>query len=276
MAKTVFEMNYYSTYYFADIINNVIVNESFDYARTLDDFFQGEMLYLAFEKNSNLHRFIYWVIERVLIDEADGEIRETINEKNYFKIKFTINKFMEKHNIKHISYAEWYENIDKQKQVIGEDSILSYYEYLLVEGSLDSLISRMTEEVFYILFQNRVFLKEFNEYVASYISYLKLEDLSFDERDYFEKDGVLKREHINSWVRKTIFFRDRGRCCCCNRDLTGLTSSIDLDSTMDHIVPLAEGGANDISNLQLLCKSCNSKKNDKKITYNIYQLWYEK
>lgn len=29
---------------------------------------------------------------------------------------------------------------------------------------------------------------------------------------------------------------------------------------MDHIVPLAQGGTNDTSNLQTLCRSCHSKK----------------
>lgn len=276
MKKDLLEMNYYATYYFTDIINNVIINGRLDTLPTLNEFFETEPLYYPFEKESILHRFIFWAIERVLIYETDFANWDEVDSNNYSEYQFNINIFMKKHNINHPSYSEWFSNTNIYN-TIDQDSIQAYYDYLFEEGPLYTLLKRITEEVFYVLFQNRLFLKEFNTYVASYIDSTELEDLSLENQTYFEKKGVLKRTtYIKSWVKKAIFYRDRGLCCCCHKDLSGLISPSCSEKALDHIIPLAEGGSNDISNLQLLCKKCNSKKKNKAITYNFYQLWYEK
>jgi 5-methylcytosine-specific restriction endonuclease McrA len=63
------------------------------------------------------------------------------------------------------------------------------------------------------------------------------------------------------WVRDAVFFRDHGRCVFCHANLSGLLSLDRLDP-FDHIVPLAKGGINDPTNVQLLCETCNLKKSD--------------
>lgn len=63
-----------------------------------------------------------------------------------------------------------------------------------------------------------------------------------------------RRRRWQSKRKKTaprIFKRDGHKCRHC-----GSTKKL----TVDHIVPLVNGGSDNDSNLQTLCKSCNSKK----------------
>ncbi|MCS6813707.1 MAG: HNH endonuclease [Cyanobacteria bacterium] len=52
-------------------------------------------------------------------------------------------------------------------------------------------------------------------------------------------------------VRQYVLDRDGYRCQTCGAD---------SDLTIDHIIPLAQGGQNDLSNFRTLCRICNSRK----------------
>ena len=110
--------------------------------------------------------------------------------------------------------------------------------------------------------------------LAFRISELVLDELSEDERKFFKKDGILKRVGIPVWARRAVFFRDRGLCNTCRTDISGLVN-IQSENHFDHIIPLALGGINDVTNLQLLCQKCNlSKGSRNKDTSKIYEAWY--
>lgn len=61
---------------------------------------------------------------------------------------------------------------------------------------------------------------------------------------------------IPSAVRQYVFERDSFQCRSCGQ--TGRETEL----TIDHIIPLARGGSNDLSNLHTLCRSCNLRKTD--------------
>lgn len=63
--------------------------------------------------------------------------------------------------------------------------------------------------------------------------------------------GKHKRRKIPTNVRAQVYARDGLRCVTCG------TSD---DLTIDHVVAVANGGTNDITNLQSMCQPCNSRK----------------
>ena len=68
-----------------------------------------------------------------------------------------------------------------------------------------------------------------------------------------------KRGYDYAWkvMRLHIIQRDGAVCVACQKFLT------DGDITIDHIVPLASGGARlDPINLQVMCRKCNSSKSN--------------
>jgi len=71
-----------------------------------------------------------------------------------------------------------------------------------------------------------------------------------------DAQAFISKKKIRIW----LFKRDRWRCLCCS-------SSKQL--TVDHIVPVNKGGNNTLSNLQTLCRSCNSRKSDSFKDYRI-------
>ena len=63
--------------------------------------------------------------------------------------------------------------------------------------------------------------------------------------------GRLAWARVRTLLSPQIFERDGYRCLSCGTE---------AQLTVDHIVPVARGGGHELSNLQTLCRSCNSRK----------------
>jgi hypothetical protein len=145
--------------------------------------------------------------------------------------------------------------------MLGEHEEDHLHAWMLDQEAAFSLLwERMTNEVFRLLFGNRIFLLRFNVALGEFRK----------ERG----DASSPRCGIPQWVKKTVYFREAGRCALCRKDLSGLIA-IDAKQHYDHIVPLKELGANDPSNIQLLCESCNLRKSARPArTSAIYEPWW--
>lgn len=274
--KKTFEMSYYNTYYYANVINNVVCN-SFDYLSKIDEFYHiGLSIPTKFSKNSNLHGFIRFIIDEIFDETFQQECKD-IDKKGLMdeptKIKpFWFNHALRDNGIEHMSFQEWLEGGPYDYGVHDDKPYSYFYEFL--EDPYHDLLQKLAVEVFYILFMNREFLLAFNKLISAYIS-----ELLVDENPYLagklKRDGVLYRSDIPTWVKDSVFFRDRGHCVFCNTNLTNLITRLTVKN-FDHMVPLNLGGANDVSNIQLTCETCNlSKSGTISETSKLYELWYK-
>lgn len=71
-----------------------------------------------------------------------------------------------------------------------------------------------------------------------------------DEQDY---------AHIDYDTRQFVWKRDGGACCHC-----AATTNLQFD----HIIPRSRGGSGAASNVEVLCRACNSKKRARLIVPN--------
>jgi hypothetical protein len=128
----------------------------------------------------------------------------------------------------------------------------------------DALSPVIIDDIFTLLFSNKLFLYEFNSQIRDLIKNLKVKDFP----EYLKKDGVIKRcKYIPQWLKRGAFMRDKGRCQICGTDLTKILN-LDNAENYDHIIPLENGGNNDPTNFQLTCEHCNKSKGDRSMEFN--------
>ena len=188
----------------------------------------GSVLTRSFPRYSNLHVFIDEVVRELLFEEL-------LDSEDFLLLK------------------EFIKSIDDAPPIVEFEDV----EYLIslqndkwFSGALDALVER----IFSILFQDVYFLSIFNKmttpYLRAYLEYESGEDWS---------ECKLRRVRVPQFVKDAVYFRDRGECRKCKKDISRSISPLDKEC-FDHIVPLAAGGANDVSNIQLLCQPCNLSK----------------
>jgi hypothetical protein len=288
MKRPIIDIRFYETYHFAFAIKNIL-EDQFEYIRSLNDFY-GDGSYLRFSEPyqpySAFHQFLEFVLDELLVDNTekfDLERWRNLAERfkdipsvgDEFKVPtLPIEDALRHHGFEFESFVDWLKSQEVTVAEADEDHIYDYLNELRLCGPYEELLYQSVKEAFFLLFGNRHVLLLFNEMIARQICDTQMDDLTDEHAGYFAQSGVLKRAYMPEWVRRAVFYRDRGMCVSCKTDLSGVLN-IWGESHFDHIVPLAAGGLNDVANIQLLCAPCNLKKGDGSIfTTNVYEDWY--
>jgi hypothetical protein len=222
--------------------------------RNIDDIFgdfSSTSLAHPYPKWTCFHAFIQEVILSLIVEQT--EERETEDDVIWVDRLFVANGFEVDTHLR--------DQLDPN----------DYIEVLIESGHVEMLTEKMAKEVFHVLFSNRSTMSSFGKMV----SYHVLENAPAYAPDAFLPNGKLRRVNPPGWAKSAIFHRDKGRCVLCKKDLTRLYSQ---ESTVhyDHIVPLARGGMNCITNLQLTCADCNLRKGaSSSSTSEEYEVWYD-
>ncbi len=246
------ELTHYETYHFANVVKNVL-EDQFAYLRLLDEFY-GDRRYLSytspFPRFSAFHSFIQFLIDDVISEDVSNiqlDIRQ--DEADRFKSlpsaldphpsKLPVNLAFDRFGINHQAFDVWLSSRGLSFLDARDGDVEQYYEHLRLEGQMDQLLERATAEVFFVLFQNRHALLLFNEMMASQIKQGAEDDLADSEfAGAFARPGVLRRVALPSWVRRAVYFRDRGMCVMCAGDLSGVLAIGSEEKTMTTSYPL--------------------------------------
>ncbi len=284
--KTMFKMRFYQTYYFSSLVQNMLI-QSMEFLRERDDFYNSNLFsdcFYPFKKFSALHNFAFFVINNELSEET-LEVNLEKQQQYYQKIQsfskelqgidpkqLPIDISMRIYGISCDGFDKWLIDMGKDFLNADQEDIYDYFTDLQLSSDYDVLIKNISNEVFFILFQNRGLMKVFNETIASAIEYSSLPE---EIQMYFDESSTtLKPVLLPQWVKQAVFDRDRGACALCQKDLSGTLNIDEKEIVYDYIVPLSQGGLNDVSNIQVLCKICNAEKSEKSLTSDYYKFWY--
>ena len=227
----------FSPYFYAHIVFNLVRSHS-AFLRNFEDMF-GDMATSGwcnpFPKFTNLHQFVAEVVDSIFFENPTGDGGED-------------------HSLR--DFCNHYKNDSSEIDWGDEEQLYDLRLWADYGNALDELAT----EVFHILFPDVVFCQSFNELIAGYLPRYAEAFGANDKR--FTRTGFLRRAAIPQFVRKAIYHRDKGECRTCKKRLDR-TLSVRLQEHYDHIVPLASGGVNDLTNIQLLCDGCNLKKSSR-------------
>jgi len=87
--------------------------------------------------------------------------------------------------------------------------------------------------------------------ITMYLDKNTISKIIYDKNNY--NNQIKSKRTLNQTTKKVVAANQKWNCNICN-------NMLDASYEVDHINPLYNGGTNDISNLQALCRNCHGKK----------------
>jgi hypothetical protein len=261
------EHHYFRTYQIADFAE-AVVSEPFAFIRDLLQTLVVEDGIFPFLPNwqrySALHRFVAFIADQLFDSDCEGPNLVRVGPERLDPPPriLPVDAALKLYNIDDDPFIPPPELCGPDANPVAlQDAYYDYFQDLRWSGAYEALLERLADEVFFVMFANRAALQSLNSFLAMYVQDLGPEsfDPDCDLSKLFHEEGRIARKTPPKWARSAVFFREQGVCARCGTDLSGLLSALPVRH-FDHIVPLANGGLNDVTNLQLLCESCNSRK----------------
>ncbi len=201
------------------------------------------------------------IVDMLLKPSKYSYLHYFIDDKINIAFEYEARKFAEPEDWNKLTSAFLNHKIDIEKFYSDDGDVGYYYKEELESKIKEDILPKITEEVFSILFYDKEFLFSFNSFLSNKLVELTKSDFSI----LFNSRGDIHRaKYWPKWLQKAIFYRERGRCSYCFKDISGLLN-LENKINLDHIIPLGNGGTNDTSNIQLTCETCNKKKQKKRI-----------
>lgn len=116
------------------------------------------------------------------------------------------------------------------------------------------------EQGIYRLFREAQQLSEWERASLIALCDAKIADYVAHRQDAVWRHRAQNFEPVRGTLRYEVIKRARGRCEACG------VSNQERALQVDHVIPRARGGSNELSNLQALCSACNAQKCDRDST----------
>lgn len=269
------EMNYLDVYLLCQTASNLLDG---GFERLINDFFEDlfidDRTPVRFSKESYLHSYCEWVITQMIWDDSENtadlirkcaKMHKEQDWEGTLWVDRLLNRYQSDPNGRSDFFSYYGEKLDHLEQLTDEeieDYIYDYLSELTLSDWYEECVVKLAQEMFYLLFQNRDFLFRFNCLLSG----------------YHQMACIEPEPHINipQWAKRAVWFRDRGCCVFCGKDLSGTLNNLgDRAIHYDHMISLADFGLNDVANLQLTCQECNLRKLSKSETSSKYHQWYD-